>query len=436
MTSPTAGSSTNSFLMLPALLLAIFVVPISIAGTATALPAIARDLGSDPTALQWIVNSFNVAFAVFTLVWGTVSDRIGYKPTFLIGVTGTIAASVLSAFAPNLLVLDVARLLAGAAGAAIGVSVTAIISSAYEGAERTRNFALFGTMLGAGLALGPTIAGLLTAAVGWRGVFVAFGAALLLPLLIHGEVPSLRHERRADAPIFDVHLLRNVRFMSIVLLPVIQAFGYVALLTYLPVTLSSVYSLDPGATGLLMLAMTAPVLVGPTLGARMVAKIPSFTIYTLFYLCIALMLIGNAGMLLVATTAPVWVLVIPMLMLGFSFGLPLGFVDGAALDAVPPHSSGAAAGVVSFMRLGSEATVVAVYAMTMAALVSSRVSDDHLAQEVASGLQGHGADYIPAFVTGQIAILAAVVIGLVATIAMHRAVNRAHPVTTSLRSQR
>jgi hypothetical protein len=58
-------------------------------------------------------------------------------------------------------------------------------------------------------------------------------------------------------------------------------------------------------------------------------------------------LIGNAGMLLVATTAPVWVLIIPMLMLGFSFGLSLGFVDGAALAAVPPHSSGAAAGVLS-----------------------------------------------------------------------------------------
>lgn len=431
MTSASTGSSANSFLTLPALLLAVFVVPLNVAGTATALPSIAGDLGSDPATLQWVVNSFNVAFAVFTLVWGTVSDRVGYKPTLLIGVTGTIGGSVLSAFAPNLLVLDIGRLLAGAAGAAIGVSVTAIISGAYEGAARTRSFALLGTMIGAGLALGPTIAGLLTAAVGWRGVFVAFGVALLLPLLLHGKVPSVRHDRQAGARIFDVHLLRNVRFMSIVLLPVIQACGYIALLTYLPVALSSVYDLDPGATGLLMLAMTAPVLVGPTLGARMVAKIPKSTIFTLFYICIALMLIGNAGMLLVATTAPVWVLIIPMVILGFSFGLPLGFVDGAALASVPPHSSGAAAGVLNFMRLGSEAAVVAVYALTIAALVSNRISDDHLAQEVASGLPGHGADYIPAFITAQIAILAAVAIGLVATIAMHRAVNRAHPMTAA-----
>jgi MFS family permease len=58
--------------------------------------------------LQWIVNGFNITFAVFTLVWGVASDRLGYRNTFRLGSALVLVSVVGSALAPNLIVLDVA----------------------------------------------------------------------------------------------------------------------------------------------------------------------------------------------------------------------------------------------------------------------------------------------------------------------------------------
>lgn len=100
-------------LLLAVILLAQFVIPLSISGTAVALPAIAGDLGSDPTPLQWVVNGFNVAFAVCTIVWGVCSDRIGYTRSFRIGIAIAAAGGIVSLFAPNIAVLDAGRIIAG-----------------------------------------------------------------------------------------------------------------------------------------------------------------------------------------------------------------------------------------------------------------------------------------------------------------------------------
>ncbi|WP_448062391.1 MFS transporter [Cellulomonas hominis] len=422
--TPALQRPQVSAVALPTILLAVFIVPLSIAGVATVLPSIARDLGADTVRLQWVVNGFNASFAVFTLVWGVISDRVGYRRTFLVGVVGSIVALVLCALAPSLALLDVARVLAGTFAAAVGTSVPAIISSAYDGPARARNFALFGTTLGLGLAVGPTLSGALTAAVGWRGVFVVFALFIAISLVLSAAVPAIRHERQSDAWLFDRRLLRNARFMSAVLMPVIQAFGYITLLTYLPVALSSVYGLGAGRLAVVMIALTGPALVGPAIGARLVAAVPRITVHGVFYASIALMLLGNAGMLLIAAEPPLWVLVVPMLLLGFSFGLPLGLIDGAAMDAVPAASSGSASGLLQFARLGSEALIIGVYAVVISTLVAARIPDHRLAEDVASGLPGHASDYIPPFVIGQVAILAAVLLGLVATVLLHRVVNR------------
>ena len=72
--------------VLPVILLAQFVIPLSIAGTAVGLPAISVELGAEPVLLQGIVNGFNIAFAVCTLVWGAIADRIGPGRAFFFGV--------------------------------------------------------------------------------------------------------------------------------------------------------------------------------------------------------------------------------------------------------------------------------------------------------------------------------------------------------------
>ncbi|MFY2790105.1 MFS transporter [Rhodococcus sp. MALMAid1271] len=403
--------------VLPVVLAAQFVVPMSISGTAIALPVIAADLGSDPAPLQWVVNGFNLAFALFTVVWGAVSDRIGHRASFRSGVVLAAAASVISASAPSLLWLDAARVFAGIGAAAVLVGSTSILSLHFQGTERATAFALFGTVNGLGLALGPTISGLLVAAFDWRGVFAAHALVLALAAIGTAALPVLRAESTSDR-LLDFTLLRNRRFLALCLVPVAGALGFVTLLTYLPAALSGVASLSPGRAGLFMLAMTIPVLLAPLTVARLSSRFDTLTPDRVILTSLGCLVLGNLGMLFLQPGLPLPALVIPMILVGLGFGLPIGLVDGQALAAVPAHSNGTAAGVLNLFRIGSEAAAVAGYAWLLTLLVRRQVPDGADADAAASGQPGFADAYAHAFsevialVAVSVAVTAAVIIVL------------------------
>ncbi|MGF0310435.1 MFS transporter [Rhodococcus sp. IEGM1428] len=404
--------------VLPVVLAAQFVVPMSISGTAIALPVIAADLGSDPTPLQWVVNGFNVAFALFTVVWGAVSDRIGHRTSFRIGVLLTATASLVSALAPSLLVLDGARVVAGIGAAAVLVGSTSILSLHFHGTERATAFALFGTVNGLGLALGPTISGLLIAAVDWRGVFAAQAIVLLIAAVGTLALPALRSE--STNRLLDFGLLRNRRFLALCLVPVAGAIGFVTLLTYLPAALSAVASMTPGRAGLFMLAMTIPVLLAPLTVARLSTMFDAVTPSRVVLASLGCLALGNIGMLALQPGVPLPAVTIPMILVGLGFGLPIGLVDGEALAAVPPHSSGTAAGVLNLFRIGSEAIAVAGYAWLLAFLIRGRVSNKIDADAAASGQPGFADAYAHAFTEVIALVVVAVAVTAAAIITLSR----------------
>ncbi|WP_415971457.1 MFS transporter [Rhodococcus sp. 077-4] len=405
--------------VLPVVLAAQFVVPMSISGTAIALPVIAADLGSDPNPLQWVVNGFNVAFALFTVAWGAVSDRIGHRTSFRIGVVLTAAASLVSASASSLLVLDAARVFAGVGAAAVLVGSTSILSLHFEGAERTTAFALFGTVNGLGLALGPTISGLLIAVVEWRGVFAAQALVLALAAVGMLALPALRTHTTASK-LLDFGLLRNRRFLALCLVPVAGAIGFVTLLTYLPAALSAVASLTPGRAGLFMLAMTVPVLIAPLTVSRAIAAFDAVTPDRVVLASLGCLVLGNLGMLTLQPGVPLPVVLVPMVLVGLGFGLPIGLVDGEALAAVPPHSSGTAAGVLNMFRIGSEAVMVAGYAWLLTLFVRGELPDRADADAAAAGQPGFADAYAHAFTEVIALVAAAVAVTAAAIIALSR----------------
>jgi len=403
---------------LPIVLIAQFVTPMAIAGTAIALPKISGSLGAQPTALQWVVNGFNVAFALGVLAWGSLSDRIGYRPTFAIGAVLFAVGSVISAASPSLLLLDGARIVAGIGAAAILTGASSMLSNAFEGSARTKAFALFGTINGLGLALGPTISGLLVAGVGWRGVFLVQAAVLALAAIGSRTLPASNPNAPEDVqrpPILDLSLLRNREFLAMCLVPVAGSIGFVTLLTYLPSALSGIKSMSPGTAGLTMLAMTIPVLLAPTAVAKLVNTFRSVSVGSVVYVSLVALILGNIGILLLSEDRSIIWIIVPMILLGLGFGLPIGLVDGHALAVVPAERTGTAAGLLNFFRIGSEAIFVAGYAFVLSTIVGQHLTGA-AANDTAAGQPGRPDVYRTAFdttVVGLVGLLVALTLAIV-----------------------
>lgn len=411
--------------LLAIILLAIFVVPSSISGTAVALPAIGLDIHAPLTSLQWVVNAFNLTFACFTLSWGAVADNFGRKTCFSLGAVLYALASLLSALADSPMLLDLSRALAGIGAAAVFSCGIAILSTRFEGAARLRAFALFGTVAGLGVSLGPTLSGVILEHFSWRAIFWCHTLALLLVLLgsaiIPRDLPAIGQrlqfdtvgaslfillllalmtaivqssqwgwnsqgillllalavatlalfiwqEKRHPNPMLDLSLLTNQRFVGMALVTVAASFGFVTLLTYLPSYLGGVLQLAPTRTGLTMLLLTLPMLICPLLAGKLVAhgvsanRVLNASLLSLLLGIILLAAFSNPS-------STWWQLALPMLLLGCGMGLSAGLVDGMALKMVPAEKAGMAAGLLNTFRLGSEAVAVALYGSLLATLL-------------------------------------------------------------------
>ena len=136
-----------------------------------AFPHIVRAFGLSIPAIQWIVIAYTLTYAALTLVFGRVSDIIGYRRVFQLGNLTGAAAFIACAAAQSYGWLLVARALQGV-GAALALSCgPALATSLYPESQRTRVLGLYTMMFGIGTALGPVMAGELVRLFDWRAVF-------------------------------------------------------------------------------------------------------------------------------------------------------------------------------------------------------------------------------------------------------------------------
>ncbi|RFA18263.1 MFS transporter [Subtercola boreus] len=149
-----------------------------------ALPAAQADLQFSNGDRQWIVTAYSLAFGSLLLLGGRVSDLIGRKRTFIIGLIGFAAASALGGAADSFGMLVFARALQGAFGALLAPTALAVLTTTFTiPKERSRAFGIFGAIAGAGGAIGLLLGGFLTEKFDWRwnlyiNVFIAVIAVI------------------------------------------------------------------------------------------------------------------------------------------------------------------------------------------------------------------------------------------------------------------
>src|ERR1700742_4575121 len=166
-------SGLSASLTLFAMSLGYGVVQLDVTVVNTALDRIGTSLGGGVAELQWVVNSYTIAFAAFILTAGALGDRAGAKRVFMAGFAIFTAASLACALSPNAMVLVGSRLVQGLAAAILVPNSLALLNHAYaDPKERGRAVGFWAAGASLALTAGPFIGGALITLVGWRAVFL------------------------------------------------------------------------------------------------------------------------------------------------------------------------------------------------------------------------------------------------------------------------
>jgi EmrB/QacA subfamily drug resistance transporter len=168
-TAPRAVAHSRRWFTLSVVALAQLMVVLDSTVVNIALPAAQKSLDFSNGERQWVVTAYSLAFGSLLLLGGRLSDLIGRKRTFIIGLIGFAAASALGGAATSFGMLVFARALQGAFGAMLAPTALAVLVTTFTiPKERARAFGVFGAIAGAGGAVGLLLGGYLTEYFDWR----------------------------------------------------------------------------------------------------------------------------------------------------------------------------------------------------------------------------------------------------------------------------
>jgi EmrB/QacA subfamily drug resistance transporter len=402
---------------LAAAVLGFFVVTLDAVVVNVALPSVRNDLGGGIAGLQWVVDGYTLMFAALLLSAGALSDRLGARKLFAVGLVAFTTASLACGLAPNLGALVVARFVQGSAAAAMMPSSMALISHAYPVAkERARAVAVWAVGGSIAASSGPLIGGVLTL-IDWRLIFlINLPVGIVALVIVRNLGTSHHHQAPFDwagqltgivamggltyaaieagsaglfaprvliasalaivaAAAFVIAQLRGSRPMvppalfksRNVTISMTTGFafmvGYYGLPFVFSLYLQQLRSLTALQTGLVFLPMMLIGTLITPVSAHVVERVGAKAVIATGLLS---MMVGLTVLALLPSTTGLWVLAIVMMLVGVAGPLVAPPITAVLLNSVPHGQAGTASGVFNTSRQVGGALAIAVFGALLA----------------------------------------------------------------------
>jgi EmrB/QacA subfamily drug resistance transporter len=367
-----------------------------------ALPSLQRSFGASVGSVTWVGLSYLLVLVATVTAVGRFADMWGRKLLYVYGFVLFVVASVLCGLAPDLAALCGFRALQAVGAAMLQANSLAIIVLVVPARSLGRALGLQGAAQAVGLALGPTIGGLLLAAGGWRliffvnvpfGVFGAVAALLLVPrsqnllprtsfdwaglalfvpcigallsalsfgakfgwtsapilgliaVAVTLGVCFVRHARSAPSPMLDVSLFTNRRFAAGIISSVGSYLVMFGVLLLVPFYLERGLGFGAARAGLELMALPLCFGLVAPLAGRLADRVGARP------LAVSGMALVSSGLLLAALLRPATLGFLALLaVIGAGLGLFTSPNNAAIMGAAPAQHAGMASGVLNMTR--------------------------------------------------------------------------------------
>ncbi|WP_413232565.1 multidrug effflux MFS transporter [Mycolicibacterium sp. 120266] len=336
--------------------------PLTIDMYLPALPRIAEDLTVSSSVVQLTLTGTLAGLAVGQLIVGSLSDSLGRRRPLMAGIVLHMVASLICLFAPNIIVLGLGRGLQGFGAAAASVVAVAVVGDLYTGTMAATVMSRLMLVLGVAPVVAPSLGAAVLLKASWHWVFAALvvlaGALLLLAVLALPETLPVSHRRPLHVRnIIGTYgeLLRDARFVILVLVAALGMSGLFAYIAAAPFVLQGRYGLDQ-QTFALVFAAGAVALIGATQTNVLLLKRFGPQTITVWSLAVSAVSAAVFIVLAVGHIGGLWGFLVPVWVILAAMGL---VIPNAPAVALSRHSdaAGTAAALLGAAQFGLGAAV-------------------------------------------------------------------------------
>ena len=263
------------------------------------LPALARDLGSDMRLAQLSVTLYLALFAAAQLLLGPLSDLYGRRRLIGGGLALFALGGLGCALAPSMALLLFGRALQAIGGAAIAVTVPALVRDCFERDDYARVMTLVMMVMGLAPLIAPSLGGLVLLLGSWRWIFATLlGITLVTTLLFLVNVPeTLAAAQRSSGLIAQLGQYRRIlgqrRALAYLFTASASFAGMMAFIVGSPFVYIELHGVSATAFGPLFGVNIAAALLVSLLNARLIPRVGAERL-----LRIGIRLQGLAGLML------------------------------------------------------------------------------------------------------------------------------------------
>ncbi|OPX61934.1 MFS transporter [Methanoregula sp. PtaB.Bin085] len=384
-----------------------------------ALPAISESFRISATDVSWVATSYLLVLVGCVLVFGKISDMIGFKRVFLAGFTiftlGSLSCGVLPEIFGGFYALIASRMFQAIGGAMIAAIAPAMITAYIPVDLKGKAMGIIMIFAALGTALGPTIGGVLTQYLSWHWIFIinvpvgivavllgakvippatpaaasapfdrsgailAFaGLASLVFVVSEGETLGwtspvilglaliaagsfagfIRHELSAPDPLLDLNLFWNGNFLLANLLLFFVFFSFSGINYLLPFYLKYIGNYDTSTAGLILTSLSFAMMAAGYLSGQLFNRLGPRR------LCILAgipLIIGYFMMTRLHIDTSTLYIVTSLLLIGFGLGLVVTPVTTMIMMAVPRSRSGMISSLTTLLRTAPLSIGIATY---------------------------------------------------------------------------